>query len=154
MAADSETRQRILRQIPQQPPFRFVDELIELDEEGVTGVYTFREDEYFYRGHFPGRPVTPGVILIETMAQAGLVALGLYLMTIGTGEADLRNRVSLFTFADEVEFTALVFPGEKVVARGEKIYFRKDTLKARVGVVKDDLVEVCSGVLTGAWVRI
>ena len=46
----------------------------------LVGAYRFREDEFFYRGHFPGRPITPGVILIETMAQIGVVAFGMYLL--------------------------------------------------------------------------
>ena len=51
-----------------------------LDEEQIVGAYRFREDAFFYRGHFPGRPITPGVILIETMAQIGVVAFGMYLL--------------------------------------------------------------------------
>ena len=72
MAADRETMDSILKAVPQQPPFRFVDEIIELDENRVLGAYRFREDEYFYKGHFPDRPITPGVILVEAMAQTGV----------------------------------------------------------------------------------
>ena len=79
MAADRETIKTILMAVPQQAPFRFIDDILEVDERRITGGYRFREDEYFYRGHFPGRPVTPGVILIEAMAQTGVVAFGLYL---------------------------------------------------------------------------
>src|SRR5512137_2288214 len=79
MAANRETILQILLNIPQQHPFRFIDEILELDEEHIVGAYRFREDEYFYPGHFPGQPITPGVILIETMAQTGVVAFGLYL---------------------------------------------------------------------------
>ncbi|MDQ3230519.1 MAG: hypothetical protein M3Q07_01770, partial [Pseudobdellovibrionaceae bacterium] len=63
---------RILALVPQQKPFRFVDRIIEVDEQRIVGQYQFREDEWFYRGHFPGNPVTPGVILVECMAQIGL----------------------------------------------------------------------------------
>jgi 3-hydroxymyristoyl/3-hydroxydecanoyl-(acyl carrier protein) dehydratase len=83
MEADAVLRSRILEMVPQRPPFRFIEEILELDEEHIVGVYRFRSDEYFYAGHFPGLPVTPGVILIETMAQTGVVAFGLY--TCGTG---------------------------------------------------------------------
>ena len=81
MAADRETMVRILNSVPQQYPFRFIDEILELDDEHIVGSYRFREDEYFYQGHFPDQPITPGVILIETMAQMGVVAFGLYLYT-------------------------------------------------------------------------
>ena len=64
----------ILDSIPQQEPFRFIDEILELSEDHILAAYRFREDADFYRGHFPGNPVTPGVILIETMAQSGVVA--------------------------------------------------------------------------------
>ena len=60
----------VLARVPQQPPFRFIDEILELDAEHILAGYRFREDAGFYRGHFPGNPITPGVILLETMAQA------------------------------------------------------------------------------------
>ena len=53
MAADAGVIQEILDLVPQQAPFRFIDEIIRLDEEQIVGAYRFREDEYFYRGHFP-----------------------------------------------------------------------------------------------------
>ena len=60
----------VLAALPQKEPFRFLDEIVELDDEHIVARYTFREEADFYRGHFPGNPITPGVILIETMAQA------------------------------------------------------------------------------------
>ena len=62
---------QILALLPQQRPFRYVDEILEVDEQRIVGRYTFREDEWFYAGHFPGRPVTPGVIW--TGSDDGLV---------------------------------------------------------------------------------
>ncbi len=80
MEVNDELKKEILALVPQQAPFRFIDEIISMDEENITGAYRFKEDEFFYRGHFPGRPITPGVILIETMAQVGATAFGIYLM--------------------------------------------------------------------------
>ena len=57
-----------------------MDELTHISDNGVTGNYTFKESEYFYRGHFKDSPITPGVILTEVMAQIGVVCLGIYLL--------------------------------------------------------------------------
>ena len=69
MVADDGIVREVLALVPQQEPFRFIDEIISLNEEEIIGAYRFRADAFFYRGHFPGRPITPGVILIDTMAR-------------------------------------------------------------------------------------
>ncbi len=71
--------QEIIHQLPYTEPFLFVDELLHVDENGAKGTYTFSETLDFYKGHFKNFPVTPGVILTETMAQIGVVCLGLFL---------------------------------------------------------------------------
>ena len=150
MAADRKTIEDILRAIPHRYPFRFVDEILELDDEHVVGAYRFRKDEYFYQGHFPGRPITPGVILIETMAQTGIIAMGLYLMMQQNISADQTGHlIPLFTFVEKVEFEGIVNPGERVVTRGKKIYFRRRNLKAEVNMQTEDGKKICSGVLAG-----
>ncbi|HNU85691.1 MAG: beta-hydroxyacyl-ACP dehydratase [Pseudomonadota bacterium] len=156
MGADRETRERVLAAVPQQAPFRFIDEILELDETHIVGAYRFREDESFYRGHFPGRPVTPGVILVEAMAQTGVVAFGLYLvMAQGRGEEMLRGGLTtLFTVIETVEFAGMVMPGERVVIRGEKIYFRKGNLKAKVSMERENGEPVAAGVLAGMGVNL
>jgi 3-hydroxyacyl-[acyl-carrier-protein] dehydratase len=151
MAADRTTRERILAAVPQRPPFRFIDEILELDQEHIVGAYRFRPDEYFYAGHFPGRPVTPGVILIETMAQTGVVAFGLYLGTVhwGLPLSEVSNMLALFTNADDVEFNGIVLPGERVLVRGEKIYLRRRNMKAKVRMTRESGEEVSTSVLSG-----
>jgi 3-hydroxyacyl-[acyl-carrier-protein] dehydratase len=154
MAADETLRALILNAVPQQPPFRFIEEIIEMDEGGITGAYRFRRDEYFYRGHFPDRPVTPGVILIEAMAQTGVVAHGLYLsMTkLGASVEAVKKITTLFTYAEEVEFLEIVAPGERIIFRGKKVYFRQGSIKAAVTAEREDGEIVCRGVLAGRGV--
>ncbi|MGH7818345.1 MAG: 3-hydroxyacyl-ACP dehydratase FabZ family protein, partial [Candidatus Binatia bacterium] len=57
------TPTEILAVIPQREPFRFIDEILEIDAEHIVASVRFRADHDFYRGHFPGRAITPGVIL-------------------------------------------------------------------------------------------
>ncbi|HLA27849.1 MAG TPA: beta-hydroxyacyl-ACP dehydratase [Syntrophales bacterium] len=156
MAADQEMRDLILRSIPQQHPFRFIDEILELSENHIVGAYRFRKDEYFYRGHFPDRPITPGVLLIETMAQTGVVALGLYLTMLQGNKSleETKEMITLFTMAEEVEFDGIVAPGERVVVRGEKIYFRRGSLKTKVKIERENGELVCFGTLAGTGVML
>ena len=153
MEADRRTREQVLAMVPQQYPFRFIQEILELDEDHCVGAYEFNRDEYFYRGHFPGLPVTPGVILIETMAQTGVVAFGLYLSMISKkGAKGLDDFVTLFTLAENVEFTGVVSPGERVIVTGKKVYFRGNQIKVAVSMKRPDGEEVCSGTLAGKGV--
>lgn len=153
MGADPLLRGRVLEMVPQRPPFRFIEEILELDEDHIVGTYRFRSDEYFYAGHFPGLPVTPGVILIETMAQTGVVAFGLYLNLLREkGKAQIDDPVTLFTLAEQVEFSGVVRPGEFVRVTGRKVYFRGNQLKVNCAMTRSDGGEVCSGTLAGKGV--
>ncbi|MCE5210275.1 MAG: beta-hydroxyacyl-ACP dehydratase [Deltaproteobacteria bacterium] len=154
MEADESVKQEVLRLVPQREPFRFIDEIISLDDDRIVGAYRFREDEYFYRGHFPGNPITPGVILIETMAQVGVVAFGIYLLSRRNNmrPGDMKLPISLFSLADGVEFKQIVKPGERVIVKANKIYFRKIIIKAGVSMEKENGEIICSGELSGVGV--
>lgn len=122
--------QWVLDAIPQKRPFRFVDRLIDIDDTGAIGAYTFRPTESFYAGHFPGNPITPGVIITESIAQIALVSLGIFLSRRDT---PTRTTTPLFLFTEsEMEFLRPVRPGETLVARSELIYWRHGKLAARV----------------------
>ena len=155
MAVDRELIETILGIIPQRSPFRFIDDILSLEENRIVGTYRFREDEFFYQGHFPGQPITPGVILLETMAQTGVVAYGIYLL-IKAGKmsiGDIKCLVTLFSFMENAEFTGMVRPGERVIVRGEKIYFRKMNLKVQVTMERENGESVCSGIIAGMAVK-
>jgi len=154
MAADRNTMVQILNSVPQKYPFRFIDEILELDDEHIVGAYRFRKDEYFYQGHFPGQPITPGVILIETMAQTGVVAFGIYL-NMKQREIPLesmKEMMTLFTLAEGVEFIGIVRPGERVIVKGQKVYFRMGNLKSKISMERENGETVSSGILAGRGV--
>jgi len=145
------TPAEVLARLPQQEPFRFVDEILEIDADHVVATNTFRADADFYRGHFPGNPVTPGVLLIEAMAQAGVVAQGIWLVTRDGGPEAAEKLVTVFTDAN-VEFSGLVPPGATVRIEGHKEFFRRNKLRARVQMTLADGKVVCSGTLSGMGV--
>lgn len=135
---------QILSALPYQKPFLFVDELISINEDGVEGSYTYSQELDFYKGHFKGYPVTPGVILTETMAQIGLVCLGIYLL----GNS-INSTTSVALTSTEVEFLKPVFPGEKITVISEKIYFRFGKLKCKVQMKNQSGEEVARGTIAG-----
>lgn len=142
------SKRDVLARVPQQEPFRFIDEIAELDSDHIVASYRFREDADFYRGHFPGNPITPGVILVETMAQAGVVALGIYLCALERSPDELEKLVTVFTDA-QVEFSGTVRPGDRVTTVGRKKFFRRLKLRSEVEMRLDGGAVVCSGVLSG-----
>ena len=136
----------IIANLPYEKPFLFVDEILEVDENSISGTYTFDASSDFYKGHFKNNPVTPGVILTETMAQIGLVSFGIYLMS-ASGESIDEIQIALTSSA--IDFFKPVFPGEKVIVKSEKEYFRFNKLKCKVEMfnLKDELV--CRGKIAG-----
>lgn len=134
----------ILSKLPYKKPFLFVDELLRVDENGVTGTYFFNKNMDFYKGHFKNNPVTPGVILTETMAQIGLVCLGVFLLN-----KDLNKNNIITLTSTEIEFLKPVLPNEKVTVVSEKMYFRFGKLKCRVVMKNEADEQVCTGTISG-----
>jgi len=147
------TPARLLELVPQQEPFRFVDEIVEVDTDHIVSRYTFRPDADFYRGHFPGNPVTPGVILLESIAQVGVVALGIYLLALEGGADLVRKRVALFADA-EVEFSGVVRPGAEVEIHARKIFYRRGKLRSEAEMKLADGTLVCSALISGMGVAL
>jgi 3-hydroxyacyl-[acyl-carrier-protein] dehydratase len=93
--------------LPHRPPFLLLDTLVAI-EPGVraSGRWTLRGDEWFFPGHFPGRPTTPGVLLLESIAQAGAVAV--------LSDPAFAGRLPLFGGIERARFRRQVLPGDMV----------------------------------------
>lgn len=138
--------QEIIQHLPYQPPFLFVEELTSVSETGAEGFYTFKEDEYFYEGHFKDNPITPGVILTEVMAQIGVVCLGVYLLK---DEISSSKKPKIALTSNEVDFYLPVRPKERVKVVSEKLYFRFSKLKCKVQLFNEKDELVCRGTISG-----
>jgi 3-hydroxyacyl-[acyl-carrier-protein] dehydratase len=100
-------REQIEEILPHRDPFLFLDEVMVLEPGArVVARKQVREDEWFLTGHFPGRPIVPGVIIVEAMAQAGAVA-------VLADEAN-RGKLALFAGINDVRFKRMVLPGDEL----------------------------------------
>lgn len=139
----------ILDYLPYKSSFRFVDNILSLDENGVTGEYTLRPDSFFFEDHFPGNPVTPGVIVTEIMAQIGVVVLGIYLLLQSQQEGENVEQVYPLLTSSEVSFFKMVLPGEKVTVISKKEYFRFNKLKCYIEMYDAQNELVARGMFAG-----
>ena len=93
--------------LPHREPFLLIDEVLELEPgERVVALKRVSGDEWYFRGHFPGRPVMPGVLIVEAMAQTGAVAV--------LSEEENRGRIALFAGIDDTRFKRIVEPGDEL----------------------------------------
>lgn len=116
--------------IPHRPPFLLVDEIVELvPGKRVVGRREIRADDWWFAGHFPERPVMPGVLTIEAIAQAGAVA-------VLADEAN-RGKIPFFAGIDDCRFKRVVEPGDVLTLECEFVRVRgpiaKGEGRARVG---------------------
>lgn len=98
--------------IPHRPPFLFVDEVVALEPgQSARGLWRLTGDEWFFAGHFPGRPTLPGVLMCEAIAQLGAIAV----LTV----ADNSGRLPLFGGLDAARFRRQVSPGDTLTLEVE-----------------------------------
>lgn len=103
---------QLMDMLPHRPPFLLVDKILELSDTHVIGLKNVTMNEPFFKGHFPGAPVMPGVLQIEAMAQAGGV---LVLSTV----PDPENYLTFFMKIDNFKFKRPVFPGDTIIFKIE-----------------------------------
>jgi len=108
--------------LPHRKPFLFVDEIVEADENKIVARHVFTEKEFFFKGHFPGYPVVPGVVLVETMAQSG----GAGLRKLGVIE---DGGLFFLATVDKVKFRRQVKPGDEVRSEIENLRISPKMIK-------------------------
>ncbi|MHC1695943.1 MAG: 3-hydroxyacyl-ACP dehydratase FabZ [Eubacteriales bacterium] len=138
-------KEQIKSILPHREPFLLVDEAEEyVPGESIKARYKVRGDEYFFAGHFPGYPVMPGVLVLESLAQAGAVVV--------LNMPEYKGKIALFAGADDVRFKRQVKPGDELVlsAKLEKI---KMGIGVASAVATVDGEVACSGTIKFAILR-
>lgn len=103
--------EEIYRRIPHRPPFLFIDKIIEISDEGARASLVIRPDFDFLKGHYPGNPIMPGVLLCEAVFQTGAIFLADFL----TSESLTDESVTpVLTRIRDARFKRMVKPGDMV----------------------------------------
>jgi len=123
----------IMKIIPHRQPFLFVDRIIHLEKgKRAVGIKNVTINDYFFKGHFPGHPVMPGVIIVEAMAQVGGVMM--------LASEENRGKLAFFLSIDNVKFRKPVVPGDQLVLEVEAIKVKSKTGQVRGRALVDGKV--------------
>ena len=130
--------------IPQREPFLMIDEVEEyIPGESATAYKHVSEDEYYFKGHFPGNPIMPGVLIVESLAQTGAVAI--------LSMEENKGKNALFGGIDKIRFKKQVVPGDKLKLE-VKIIKRKGPIGIGEAIATVDGKVAAKGELTFAIV--
>lgn len=138
-------RDEIKKVLPHREPFLLIDEIIEVQVgKSAKAVWHVREDYDVFRGHFPGNPVLPGVLMVEALAQAGAYAILL--------DEKFKGKLALFGGIDGVKFRGLVRPGDDLVLEAELVRISSFGGKAQARASVDGKT-VCEGEIMFAFAK-
>jgi len=122
------SKEQIKQIIPHREPFLLVDEVIDIQPgKKIKAIKDVKQEEYYFEGHFPSNPIMPGVLMVESIAQAGAVSL--------LALPQHKGKLALFAGIDKVRFKKLVKPGDRLEIEVECLQFKRGIGKAR-GTVK------------------
>lgn len=98
-------REQIKEIIPHREPFLLIDEVLEMEiGKSILARTYIKEDDFWFKGHFPEKPITPGVLMVEMLAQAGAVCI--------LSQPEFKGKIALFAGIDKAKFRRQVVPGD------------------------------------------
>lgn len=114
----------IMKFLPHRYPFLLIDKIVDVEEnKSVTAIKNVTFNEPFFQGHFPGKPIMPGVLILEALSQAGAA--------IVLSREENRGKIALFVGADNVKFRRMVEPGDVLELKCEIIKYKANFGKAK-----------------------
>lgn len=131
------TKEQVKEIIPHRAPFLLIDEVIEMvPGERCTAIHNVTEDAFWVPGHFPGKPVMPGVLQVEALAQAGAIAV--------LALDQFKGKIGYFAAIDKVRFKKMVVPGDKITLTTELTRIRGPIGMGKgVATVNGEVVAEC-----------
>ena len=124
------TNEQIKELLPHRQPFLFIDAVTRLEPNLIEGYRDIKPEEFYFAGHFPGFPVLPGVLMVEAIAQLGIVL-------VCKVREERRGRNTLFAGVENVRFRRQVRPGDRLLLSADVVSGRSSVYKihgtARVG---------------------